>query len=147
MGCDIPKVIEFRSLPVGVQDNLMQGRDAPDDVATIQDFLLRAHVPLLSHDCDEETDARGGFMPQVVTSAGIENMYPSAIDKKHRDWINSLMYTPGGPPDAVHQLIFAAPEMCSQHPPSWTSMHQLDLFLFKDIGIGGILSKLISQGE
>ena len=30
-----------------------------------------------------------------LSDIGIDNMYPSAIDKKHRDWINSLMYTPG----------------------------------------------------
>ena len=38
-----------------------------------------------------------------LTPAGIENMYPSAIDKKHRDWIKSLMSTPGGPQDVVER--------------------------------------------
>ena len=41
----------------GVQDDLMRVRDSPDHVAKIQDFWLRAHVPLLPHDCDEEEDA------------------------------------------------------------------------------------------
>ena len=43
-----------------------------------------------------------------LTPAGIENMYPPSADKKHRDWINELMSTPGGPHDAVDQLILAA---------------------------------------
>ena len=43
-----------------------------------------------------------------LTPAGIENMYPSSTDEKHRDWINELLFTPGGPQDVVDQFILAA---------------------------------------
>ena len=81
-------------------------------------------------------------------------MYPSATDKKHRDWINSVMSTPDGPADAVDQLIYAAFECAVSILREAGSQvmfvrnlnaYQLDLFLFKDIGIGGILAKFISK--
>ena len=54
MGCDIPKVIDFRSLPNGVQDDLMKVEILPTMWPRCR---LRAHVPLLPHDCDEEENA------------------------------------------------------------------------------------------
>ena len=89
-----------------------------------------------------------------LTPAGIENMCPSSTDKKHRDWINELMSTPGGPQDAVDQLILAAFECAvsilreAGSPVMFVinfNAYQLDLFLFKDMGICGILSKFISR--
>ena len=107
MGCDIPKVIDFRSLPNGVQDDLMKAE-----------------------------------------------ILPSSTDKKHRDWINELMFIPGGPQDVVDQLILAAVECVVSILREAGSLvmfvinfnaDQLDLFLFKDMGIGGILSKFIGR--
>ena len=81
-------------------------------------------------------------------------MYPPAADQKHRDWINELMHTSGGPSDAVDQLILAAFESAVnilQEAGSFATAvdnfnaYQLDLFLFKDMGIGDILSKLIGR--
>ena len=63
MGCDIPKVIDFQPLPIGVQDDLMKAEILPDNVALIQDFRLRAHVPLLPHDRDQETDGLQCYLP------------------------------------------------------------------------------------
>ena len=89
-----------------------------------------------------------------LSDMGIENMYPSAIDNDHRDWINSLMSTPDGPADAVDQLIYAAFECAVSILRAAGSQvmfirdlnaYQLDLFLFKDMGIGGILAKFISR--
>ena len=42
-----------------------------------------------------------------LSSAAIESMYPAVRDK-HREWINSIMYSPDGPPNAVDQLIYSA---------------------------------------
>ena len=89
-----------------------------------------------------------------LSDIGIDSMYPSAIDKKHRDWINSLMSTPDGPADAVDQLIYAAFECAVSILREAGSQvilvrnfnaYQLDLFLVKDMGIGGILAKFISR--
>ena len=79
-------------------------------------------------------------MPQSA-DAGIENVYPAATDKKHRDWINSLMYTPGGPTDVVDQLVVAAFECAisilreAGSPVMFVvyfNACQLDLFLFRE---------------
>ena len=89
-----------------------------------------------------------------LTPAGIENMYPSSTDKKHRDWINELMFTPGGPQDVVDQLILAAFECAvsilreAGSPVMFVlnfNAYQLDLFLFKDMAISGILAKFIGR--
>ena len=89
-----------------------------------------------------------------LTAAGIENMYPSATDQSHRDWINAVMFAPEGPADAVNQLIYAAFECAISILRAAGSpvivirdlnAYQLDLFLFKDMGIGGILAKFISR--
>ena len=81
-------------------------------------------------------------------------MYPSSTDKKHRDWINELMFVPGGPQDVVDQLILAAIECAVSILREAGSIvmfviyfnaYQLDLFLFKDMGIGGILAKFIGR--
>ena len=60
------------------------------------------------------------------------------------------MFTPGGPQDVVDQLILAAFECAvsirrEAGSPVNFNAYQLDLFLFKDMGIGGILSKFISR--
>ena len=92
-----------------------------------------------------------------LTPAGIDNMYPPSIDEKHRAWIMEQMFTPCGGicgPQAVDQLIHAAFECAvsilreAGSPVRFVielNAYQLDLFLFKDMGIGGILSKFISR--
>ena len=99
MGCDIPKVIDFRSLPVIVQDSLMRAR-----------YRISGHERMF-HYC-LMTVIRRRMLCEAschsLNDQGIENMYPSSIDNEHRDWINSLMTTPDGPANAVDQLIYAA---------------------------------------
>ena len=86
-----------------------------------------------------------------LTPAGIENMYhPLLMRSTGLEQIS----TPGGPPTAVDQLIYAAFECAvsilreAGSPVRFVielNAYQLDLFLFKDVGIGGILSKFISR--
>ena len=89
-----------------------------------------------------------------LSNAAIENMYPAVRDQEHREWINSIMHSPDGPPNAVDQLIYSAFECAFSILRAAGSAvvsigginpYQLDLFLFKDMGIGGILSKFISR--
>ena len=143
MGCDIPKVIDFRSLPIGVQDDLMKAE------------ILPTMWPAMFHYCLMTVIRR-----QMVCKAtchnlslgAVDNMYPPSADKKHRDWINELMHTSGGPTESVDQLIFAAFE-CAVNILQEAfatgvdnfNAYQLDLFLFKDMGIGGILAKFIGR--
>ena len=76
---------------------------------------------------------------------------PFATDQSHRDWINSVMFAPEGPADAVNQLIYAAFECAisilraAGSPVMFIrdlNAYQLDLFLFKDMGI---VAKFISR--
>ena len=107
MGCDIPKVIEFRSLPVVVQDDLMRAEILP---TMWPRYRISGHERMF-HYC-LMTVTRRQMLKEAschsLSDIGIENMYPSVTDKKHRDWINSLMSSPDGPADAVDQLIYAA---------------------------------------
>ena len=66
------------------------------------------------------------------------------------------MFTPCGPQDAVDQLIHAAFECAvsilreAGSPVRFVielNAYQLGLFLFKDMGIGGILSKFMISGD
>ena len=66
IGCEVPKDIEFRSLPDNVQDDLMRG-ETPDYVAPQQDLRLRAFVHLSPHDCDEKSHDLQGHMPYLDT--------------------------------------------------------------------------------
>ena len=104
MGCDIPKVIDFRSLPVAVQDNLMRAEILP---TMWPRYRISGHERMF-HYC-LMTVTRRRMLHEAschsLSDIGIENMYPSASDKDHRDWINSLMSTADGPADAVDQLI------------------------------------------
>ena len=65
-----------------------------------------------------------------------------------------MMSSPDGPADAVDQLVYSAFECAvsilraAGSPVVYIgdiNAYQLDLFLFKDMGIGGILSKFISR--
>ena len=153
MGCDVPKVIDFRSLPVVVQDDLMRAEILP---TMWPRYRISGHERMF-HYC-LMTVTRRQMLKEAschsLTDIGIENMYPSLTDKKHRDWINSVMSAPDGPADAVDQLIYAAFECAVSILREAGSQvmfvrnfnaYQLDLFLFKDMGIGGILSKFISR--
>ena len=99
MGCDIPKVIEFRSLPVVVQDDLMRAEILP---TMWPRYRISGHERMF-HYC-LMTVTRRQMLKEAechsLSDIGIENMYPSVTDKKHRGWINSLMSTPGG-----HQML------------------------------------------
>ena len=153
MGCDIPKVIDFRSLPIGVQDDLMNAEILP----TMWPRYRISGYERMFHYCLMTVTRRRMLYEAAshnLTPAGVENVYPSSTDKKHRDWINQLMSTPGGPTDAVDQLILAAFECAvsilreAGSPPTFVlnfNAYQLDLLLFKDMGIGGILAKFIGR--
>ena len=81
------------------------------------------------------------------TPAGVENMYPSSIDNKHRAWINELIFTPRGPQNAVDQLILAAFECAVSilREAGFPVKFVIEFNAFKDMGIGGILSKFIGR--
>ena len=153
MGCSIPKVIDFRSLPVPVQDNLMRAEILP---TMWPRYRISGHERMF-HYC-LMTVTRRQMLQEAschsLSDAAIENMYPSVRDQEHRDWINSMMSSPDGPPNAVDQLVYSAFECAVSILRAAGSAvvyigginaYQLDLFLFKDMGIGGILSKFISR--
>ena len=152
MGCDVPKVIDFRSLPNGVQDDLVRAEILP---TMWPRYRISGYERMFRY-CLMTVMRRMLYEASChnLTPAGIENMYPSSRDKKHRDWINELMYTPGEPQDVVDQLILAAFECAvsilreAGSPVMFVigfNAYQLDLFLFKHMGIGGILSKFIGR--
>ena len=153
MGCSIPKVIDFRSLPVPVQDNLMRAEILP---TMWPRYRISGHERMF-HYC-LMTVTRRQMLQEAschsLSEAAIENMYPSVRDQEHRDWINSMMSTPDGPSNAVDQLVYSAFECAVSILRAAGSAvvyigginaYQLDLFLLKDMGIGGILSKFISR--
>ena len=119
-------------------------------MAPLQDLRLRAFVPLPPHDCDEKShDLQGHMSPGAA-----DNMYPRSVDREHRDWINALVHTSGGPSEQVDQLLFAAFECAVEilNDAGYfvigvdkLNAYQLDLFLFKDMAIGGFLSKFIGR--
>ena len=51
-----------------------------------------------------------------LTPGGIENMYPPAADKKHRDWINELMFTFRWAVRSSGSVDPCRLRVCSQHP-------------------------------
>ena len=153
MGCEIPKVIEFRTLPVPVQDNLMRAEILP---TMWPRYRISGHERMF-HYCLMTVTRRQMLnitLSHNLSPAAIENMYPSGRDQEHRTWINSIMYSTDGPQDAVDQLINSAFECAlSIFRAAGSAVvnieginpYQLDLFLFKDMGIGGILSQFISR--
>ena len=153
MGCVIPKVIDFRSLPIPVQDNLMKAEILP---TMWPRYRISGHERMF-HYC-LMTVTRRQMLHEAeshsLSAAAIENMYPLARDQEHREWINSIMYSPDGPPNAVGKLICSALECAISILRAAGSAvvhigginpYQLDLFLFKDMGIGGILAKFVSR--
>ena len=100
MGCEIPKVIDFRSLPVGVQDDLMRAEILP----TMWPRYRISGYERMFHYCLMTVIRRRMLFAascHTLTPAGIDNMYPPSIDEKHRAWIMDKMFTPCGPQDAV----------------------------------------------
>ena len=109
MGCDTPKVIDFRSLPTRVQDDLMKAEILP----TMWPRYRISGYERMFHYCLMTVTRRRMLFEascHSLSQARTDNMYPPDIDRKHRNWINSLMSTPGGPQNAVDQLILAAIE-------------------------------------
>ena len=153
MGCDIPKVIDFRSLPVGVQDDLMKAEILP----TMWPRYRISGYERMFHYCLMTVTKRKMLFEagcHHLTPAGAENKYPSATGPAAQgvdqfDDVHSC-----GPPDIVDQLILAAFECAISILRKAGSLvtsvlsfnaYQLDLFLFKDMGIGGILAKFIGR--
>ena len=89
MGCEIPKVIDFRSLPIGVQDDLMRAEMLPTmwPRYRISGYERMFH---LVYRLMTVIRRRMLFAASChsLTPAGIDNMYPPSIDEKHRAWIN-----------------------------------------------------------
>ena len=132
MGCEMPKVIDFRTLPETVQDDLMRAEILPT-------MWPRYRIS----GCE-----------RLLTPGATDNMYPRSVDREHRDWINALMHTSGGLSEPVDQLILAAVECAVEILNDAGSFvtgvdkfnaYQLDLFLFEDMGIGGFLAKFIGK--
>ena len=89
----------------------------------------------------------------TLTPGAADNMYPLSMDREHRDWINVCTLQVGFQ-KPVDQLVIAAFECAMEILNDAGSFvtgvdkfnaYQLDLFLFKDVGIGGILSKFIGK--
>ena len=80
MGCDVPKVIDFRSLPVIVQDDLMKAEILP---TMWPRYRISGHERMF-HYC-LMTVTRRQMLKEAschsLTDIGIENMYPSPEDK------------------------------------------------------------------
>ena len=153
MGCEIPKVIEFRALPENVQDDLMRAEILPTmwPRYRISGYERLFHYRLM-------TVMRRAMIYKAtchsLSPGAADNMYPRSVDREHRDWINALVHTSGGPSEPVDQLVFAAFECAVEILNDAGSFvtgvdkfnaYQLDLFLFKDMGIGGILAKFIGR--
>ena len=90
----------------------------------------------------------------TLTPGSANKLYPVYLDTQYRGWINELLHVPGGHPNPAQQLIVSAYECAISILNSAGSFpagvenfnaYQLDLFLFKDMGIGGILSKFIGR--
>ena len=76
MGCTIPKVIDFRSLPVPVQDNLMRAEILP---IMWPRYRISGHERMF-HYCLMTVTRRQMLHETVshsLSDAAIENMYPS----------------------------------------------------------------------
>ena len=153
VGCEIPKVIDFRTLPINVQDDLTRAEILPTmwPRYRISGYERMFHYRLM-------TVMRRAMIYKAtchtLSPGAADNMYPRSVDKEHRDWINELMHTSGGPSESVDQLILAAFECAIDILHEAGSFvtgvdrlnaYQLDLFVFKDMGIGGIIAKLIGR--
>ena len=137
-GCDIPKVIDFRSLPIGVQDDLMKAEMWPR-------YRISGYERMFHYRLTTVITRKMVYKATChsLSPGAANNMYPPAEDQKHRDWINELMHFRWaiGCSGSVDPRRF---RVRRQHPPgsrflSHRNAYQLDLFLFKDMGIGGIL--------
>ena len=147
---EVPKVIEFRTLPINVQDDLMRAEILP---------TMWPHYRISGYECMFHsrlmTVTRRAMIYKAtchsLSPGAADNMYPNSVDKEHRDWINELMHTSGGPSECVDQLIFAGAVNILQEAGSFATgvdnfnAYQLDLFLFKEMGIGGIIAKFIGR--
>ena len=93
MGCDILKVIDFRSLPVQVQDDLMRAEIRLCGLATV---IGRAM--LFATIC------------HTLTPRAANNMYPAPLDIQYTEWNNELMRVPSGHRDPIQQVVVSAYE-------------------------------------
>ena len=87
MGCTIPKVIDFRSLPIPVQDNLMKAEILP---TMWPRYRVSGHERTF-HYCLMTVTRRQMLQEATchsLSDTAIENMYPSVSDQEHRNWIN-----------------------------------------------------------
>ena len=64
MGCDIIKVVKFRSLPDDVQDDLMRAEILP---TMWPRYRISGYERAFHYDCDEKGHDLQGHMPYLVT--------------------------------------------------------------------------------
>ena len=92
-GCDIPRFIEFRSLPRNVQDDLTRAEILPTMWRRYKIFGYErvSHYRLM-------TVIRRAKVTQAnchqLTLASLNSMYPPSLDEKYRAWINELIHVP-----------------------------------------------------
>ena len=145
-GCGIPRFTEFRSLPVNVQDDLMRA----DILPTMWPQYKISGYERVFHDRLMTVIRRAMLCSaacHTLSPGVINNMYPDKIDQKHRKWIKDLIHVQGSHPDPVGELVLSAYECATSILQSTGATrcnsvqdfhaHQLDLFLFKDMGLGG----------
>ena len=153
MGCDVPQVIDFRSLPVQVQDDLMRAEILPPmwpryKISGYERLFHYRLMTVITRAMLFEADCHN------LTPGALNNVYPPSVDAQYRSWINDLLHVTGGHSDPVQQLVTSAHECAVSILTSagadcisvvQLNAYQLDLFLFKDMGLGGVLSKFISR--
>ena len=95
MGCDIPRFIAFRSLPVNVWDDLMRAEILPTmwPRCRISGYERVFHSRLM-------TVIRSAMVMQAtcheLTPASVDSVYPRSVNAEYRVWINELIRAPGG---------------------------------------------------
>ena len=133
----------------------MRAEILPTYVAPLRDLWLRTCVPLVY---SLMIVIRRAMISEAtchnLTPGALNNMYPPFVDAQYRSWINDLLHVPGGHSDPVLLLVISAYECTVSILPFagadcfsvvQFNAYELDLFLFKDMGLGGILSKFISR--
>ena len=109
MGCDIPKVIDFRSLPVQVQDDLMRAEILP---TMWSPYKISGHERVFH--CRLMTVIRRAMIfdatCHMLTPGAANNIYPPSVDNQCGTWINELLHIPGAHPNPVQQLDIPAYE-------------------------------------
>ena len=110
MGCDIRKVIDFRSLPDLVQDDLRRAAILPTMWPRYRSsgyervFLHRLMTVM------RRAMIYAATCHTTLTPGAADNVYPPSVDRECRGWISEFMHASGGHPEPVQQLVISADE-------------------------------------